>query len=53
MSRLAKLKAKGSDLTKEEWERILERRRIKTKTGQNFVELTSKKKRGRILLCES
>ncbi len=46
MSRLAKYLAKGSDKTREEWEEILERRRVKTKTGLNFVELTSKKKRG-------
>jgi len=46
MSRLAKYLAKGSDKTKEEWEEILERRRIKIKTGQNFVELISKEKRG-------
>ena len=46
MSRLAKYKAKGSDKTKEEWEVILERRRIRTSTGQNFVELISKEEKG-------
>ena len=46
MSRLAKYIAKGSDKTKEEWEEILEKRRIRTKTGRNFVELISKEKRG-------
>ena len=46
MSRLDKFKAKGSDKTKEEWEVILNNRKIKTKTGQNFVELSSKRERG-------
>ncbi len=46
MSRLAKYLAKGSDKTKEEWEEILEKRRIRTKTGRNFVEFVSKEKRG-------
>ena len=43
MSRLAKYKAKGSDKSVAEWEAILERRRITTSSGQNFVELKSKK----------
>ena len=48
MSRLAKYKAKGSDKTKEEWERILERRRIRTSSGQNFFDLISKEEKGAI-----
>ena len=43
MSRLAKYLAKGSDKSKEEWEVILERRRIRTSSAQNFVELKVKK----------
>lgn len=46
MSRLAKFKAKGSDKTREEWEEILKKRRIRTNTGQNFVEVILKNKRG-------
>ena len=54
MSRLAKYLAKGSDKTREEWEEILKRRRIKTKTGLNFVELISKKRKGVIEIgCKS
>lgn len=54
MSRLSKFKAKGSDKTREEWEEILEKRRVRTKTGLNFVELISKKKRGFIEIgCKS
>ena len=46
MSKLAKFKAKGSDLTEEEWEEILRIRRKGTYAGLNFVELTTKKERG-------
>ena len=54
MSKLAKFKAKGSDKTREEWEEILKRRKIRTKTVSNFVELISKKKRGFIEIgCKS
>lgn len=54
MSKLAKFKARGSDKSQDEWEEILNRRRVRTKTGQNFVELISNKKRGFIEIgCKS
>ena len=52
MSRLAKYKAKGSDKTKEEWERILNVRRKGTYTDQNFFEKGLRKNKGVIFRNE-
>ena len=49
MSRLAKFKAKGSDKTEEEWERILNKRRNKAYTSQIFVEKGERKFKGVIV----
>ena len=46
MSKLAKFKAKGSDLTKKEWERILEGRRLRAYYGRIFIEKGERKYKG-------
>ena len=52
MSKLAKYLAKGSDLTKEEWEKILSIRRKGTYTDQSFFEKGLRKNKGVIVRNE-
>lgn len=53
MSKLAKYLAKGSDRTKEEWEKILKVRRKGTYTDQSFFKKGLKKNEGVIFRNEN